>query len=201
MMTRRDAAWLVARAAAAAGGQEFFGEWLSAAQGGAERAAQHGAHHSAPPEPERWTGYQPKFFSPADFQTLEIFTEILIPTDETPGAREAHVAPFIDFVVFSAAEYAPETQPGWRNAMNFLRGQKFAQLSPAQQVALVESMAAPEHDGSKKHEGFAVYRLIKGMTIHAYYTSRTGLVDNLEYKGNTYLTEFPACTHPEHRKV
>jgi len=39
------------------------------------------------------------------------------------------------------------------------------------------------------------------MTVRAFYTSRVGLIDVLEYKGNTYLTEFPGCAHPEHHKV
>jgi hypothetical protein len=39
------------------------------------------------------------------------------------------------------------------------------------------------------------------MTVFAFYTSKAGLVDNLEYKGNAYLTDFPGCTHPEHRRV
>ncbi len=62
-------------------------------------------------------------------------------------------------------------------------------------------MSEPEIDRSKKHDGFPVYRLIKEITVRAYYTSRAGLVDALEYKGNAYLTEFPGCTHAEHRKV
>ena len=39
------------------------------------------------------------------------------------------------------------------------------------------------------------------MTVRAYYTSRVGLVESLQYQGIAYLTEYPACTHPEHRKV
>jgi hypothetical protein len=46
-----------------------------------------------------------------------------------------------------------------------------------------------------------VYRLIKEMAVHAFYTSRVGLVDVLEYKGLAYLTEFPGCNHPEHHTV
>jgi hypothetical protein len=39
------------------------------------------------------------------------------------------------------------------------------------------------------------------MTVRAFYTSRVGLIDVLEYQGIAYLTEFPACTHPEHLNV
>ena len=94
-MRRRDALSAIASAVAAAGASEFFGEWLRAAE----------SHSFAPPEPDRFRDYQPQFFSREEFTALEAFTAILIPSDETPGAREAHVVPFIDFVVNAAAEY------------------------------------------------------------------------------------------------
>jgi hypothetical protein len=194
-MTRRDLMAVTSRALAAAGGQEFLAGWLRAAE------SEHKHASTAPPEADRWSKYTPKFFSPAEFAMLESYTAILIPTDETPGAREAHVAHFIDFVLDAAAEYAPEMQQQWRTAMKWLAGQKFGDLSPQEKLALVERMAAPERDRSLKSEGFPTYRLIKQLTVFAFYTSRAGLIENLNYQGNTFLTEFPACNHPEHRRV
>jgi hypothetical protein len=174
-MTRRDAGWLIAKAAAAAGAAGFFE-----------------AHsHTAPADPHNWTTYQPKFFSPDEFQMLEAFTAIIIPTDDTPGAKEGRVTEFIDFVVNASAEYAPKEQDRWRHAVAWLRKANFAD----KRAELVEQMSIPES------EGFATYRLIKEMTVHAFYTSRVGLVDVLEYQGIGYLTEFPGCTHPAHRHV
>ena len=106
-MTRRDAAWLIARASAVAGGATFFADWVN-------------AQHAAPPEADRWKSYRPAFFTAGQYQILDAFTSILIPADETPGARDAQVAPFIDFVVNAAAEFAPETQAEWRHAMGWL---------------------------------------------------------------------------------
>lgn len=147
---------------------------------------------NAPPEPDRWSNYRPKFFSEADYQALDCFASILIPTDETPGAREAHVAPFIDFVVFSAAEYAPETQRKWRKAMDFLRGREFGAKTADQQFQIVQEMSASRNSGSD------VFQMMKGLIVFAFYTSRAGLIGNLQYQGLAYLTEFPGCTHPEH---
>jgi len=189
-MTRRDAAWAILRAAAVAGASEFFPTWLAAAQMHA-----HTIDSAAPAEPDRWTNYQPRFFSQEEIATLDAFTAILIPTDDTPGAREAHVVPFIDFVVAAAAEYEPELQQDWRAAMHYLRQHHFSNLSPTAQLAFIE---ASSHPGDNGH---ASYQLIKEMTVHAFYTSRIGLIDVLEYKGMAYLTQFPGCTHPEHRQV
>ncbi len=181
---------MILRATAVAGGSEFFSGWLSAAQ---TRAHAHGSGVKAPPDPHDWAAYKPQFFSPEDFRNLDTFTAILIPTDDTPGAREACVAPFIDFVVHAAAEYAPEMQKRWRKATAWLRSQGFGELTPEQQVALVRRMSGGT--------GSAAYNLIKEMTVHAFYTSRVGLIDVLGYKGLAYLSEFPACTHPEHHRV
>ncbi|PYV32000.1 MAG: hypothetical protein DMG22_14925 [Acidobacteria bacterium] len=41
---------------------------------------------------------------------------------------------------------------------------------------------------------------MKDATIFAYYTSKIGMEQELEYAGDDYHTEFPgACTHPEHQ--
>jgi hypothetical protein len=183
-MTRRDASWMILRATAAAGGSEFFSSWLKAA---------HDHASSAPPDRHNWGAYKPQFFSEEDFRNLEAFTAVLIPTDDTPGAREAYVAPFIDFVVHAAAEYAPEMQERWGRAMAALRSKKFSSLTAEQQIAVVERMS--------RGPGSATYKLIKEMTVHAFYTSRVGLVDVLEYKGLAYLIEFPGCTHSKHHKI
>ena len=37
------------------------------------------------------------------------------------------------------------------------------------------------------------------MTIDGYYTTETGLVQELGYKGNTYLSAFPGCQDEEHQ--
>jgi hypothetical protein len=182
-ITRRDASWLIARAFAVAGGAQFFAKWLKAA---------HPEHSAAPPDPHDWASYKPLFFSPKEFQALDIFTSILIPTDETPGAREAYVTPFIDFVVNAAAEYAPQMQTQWRTAVRALVERNFAGLAPTAQVALIQRMSSENNNN---------FQLIKEMAAHAFYSSRSGLIDVLEYKGLAYLTEFPACTHPEHHRV
>jgi len=40
--------------------------------------------------------YKPLFFSPAHFRLIEHLAEMIIPADETPGAKEAGVAEFTD---------------------------------------------------------------------------------------------------------
>ncbi|HWC98682.1 MAG TPA: gluconate 2-dehydrogenase subunit 3 family protein [Candidatus Sulfopaludibacter sp.] len=173
------------------GAVEFFSVWLRAAQD-----HEHGP--AAPPESPLLRNYQPQFFPAEDFAALQAFTEILIPTDDTPGAREAHCAHFIDFVVQASAA---NTQKQWRDALAGLRTAGFHAADAAGRAALVEAMSRPERDRSVSHPGYAAYRLIKQQNTFAFYTSRAGMIDDLDYRGNSYNAEFPACTHPEHHKV
>ncbi|MBZ5618178.1 MAG: gluconate 2-dehydrogenase subunit 3 family protein [Acidobacteriia bacterium] len=198
MPTRRDlldgalrAAAL--RAAVLPGAAEFFSAWLQAADD-----HQHPPGSTAPPEPPLLRDYQPKFFEPEDFAALQAFTEILIPTDDTPGAREAHCAHFIDFLLH---ENTPAMQKQWRDAMAALKGAGFHSADAQGRAALVEAMSRPERDRSATHPAYSAYRLIKQQNAFAFYTSRAGMIEALDYKGNSYNTSFPACNHPEHHVV
>jgi hypothetical protein len=42
------------------------------------------------------------------------------------------------------------------------------------------------------------FRLVKNLTADGYYTSRTGLLQELGYAGNTALATFPGCAVREH---
>lgn len=188
--TRRDLISMATRAAALPGAAEFFSVWL--------RAADEHAHSAAPPEPSLLRNYQPKFFATEDFAALEAFTEILIPTDDTPGAKEAHCAAFIDFVLQASPE---ATQRQWRAALKSLRDLGFHAADANGRAALVDAMSRPERDRAATHPGFAAYRLIKQQNTFAFYTSRAGMIETLDYRGNSYNDHFPACTHPEHHTI
>lgn len=172
------------------GAVEFFSVWL--------RAQDHQHGSAAPPEPPLLRDYQPKFFAAEDFAALQSFTEILIPTDDTPGAREAHCAHYIDFVLQASPAAA---QKQWRDGMAALRDAGFHAGDAAARAALVEAMSKPERDRSATHPAYPVYRLIKQQNTFAFYTSRAGMIEALDYRGNSYNASFPACNHPEHHQV
>jgi hypothetical protein len=194
-LSRRDLLEMALRAAALPGGAAFFSTWLRADTGPPHPGP------IAPPEPPLLRDYQPAVFDLRDFDALQAFTEILIPTDESPGAREAHCAHYIDFVLQASSEAAPEIVGQWREAMAALKQAGFHAADAAGRAALVEAMSRPERDPGATHPGYAAYRLIKQHTTFAFYTSRTGMIDTLDYRGNSYNPSFPACDHPEHHRV
>jgi gluconate 2-dehydrogenase gamma chain len=195
VLTRREMVELALRAAAVPGAALFFSTWLNAAQ-----VHNHQSGTTPPPQPKLLRDYQPRFFSPEDFQALQAFTEILIPTDDTPGAREAYCAHYIDFVLQASSE-TPQTQTAWRNALAALKRTGFYTAEANRRLQLVSEMARPETDPTAQHPGFSAYRLIKQQTAFAFYTSRQGMIEALDYRGNSYNLVFPACNHPEHQRV
>ena len=207
-VSRRGALRYLGLLAASAAGRQFLTAWLPSpvtyATGRNGLVTFEGMRH--PPEVEPPAPYAPQFFKPGEFKTVELLTEMIIPTDDKPGAKEARVASYIDFVVFSAREFEPSLQREWMDALAFLDresqrqfGKAFRMASTAERVDLLTDMSLPERDPGARHEGYGFFRLVKNMTVEAFYTSRIGLIDVLDFQGMNYMSEFPGCTHPEHQ--
>ncbi len=134
------------------------------------------------------------FFTSAEFALVDELTEIIIPTDEhSPGARAAKVAAYIDARLAEAFTAEPRQQ--WRDGLQLMdklaqerHAKKFMQTSAEQRLAIVTRIAQGEHNPTKPEEKFFVE--LKRRTTHAYYTSRIGIHQEMEYKGNVYLKEY-----------
>ncbi len=117
--------------------------------------------------------YQPLFFTAGEYQTITVLTELIIPRDETPGAAEAGVSEFIDFMAAHGEQELREPMRGGLKALDAKAkgGSHFVTLSPAEQTALLASM-----------QGTDLFRLIRRYTVMGYYTSRVGL-EELDFPG------------------
>jgi hypothetical protein len=51
------------------------------------------------------------------------------------------------------------------------------------------------------HPANETYTWIRQENMFAFFTSRAGTREFLDYRGNSYNETFPACTHPEHQRV
>jgi gluconate 2-dehydrogenase gamma chain len=86
------------------------------------------------------------FFTPEQAADVEAMTAQIIPTDETPGAREARVVDFIDrvLVTFDAArqpDYAAGLEDlSRRTARTFPSTARFSTLGGAEQIRLLTSI-------------------------------------------------------------
>ena len=82
--------------------------------------------------------YHPQFFTAApEYAIVERLTEIIIPNDGPPGATEAGVSEFVDFMVASDpdAQYGFRTGLAWLDAYAEQRAAKrFLELTPEAQI-------------------------------------------------------------------
>jgi hypothetical protein len=136
----------------------------------------------------------PVFFTSAERAMVDELTEIVVPTDDhSPGAKAAGVAAYIDARLAESFEEEPRRQ--WRAGLKAvealsveLNGKPFMQADAARRTAVVAKMAEGEANPKTDLERF--FRTLKTATISAYYTSKIGIHQEMEYKGNTLLTEF-----------
>ena len=130
----------------------------------------------------------PKFFTPAEFALVDEMSDMIIPTDQqSAGARAAGVAAYIDGRLAEAFE--KEQPQRWRAGIKAVEtlsremsGKTFMASKPEQRLALLTRIAAAESDPKTDAEKF--FPEIKSSTIRAYYTSKIGIHDDQQYKGN-----------------
>jgi hypothetical protein len=135
-----------------------------------------------------------RFFTPDEFAMVDELSELIIPTDEhSPGARAANAAEYIDRRL--AESFGDESKLQWREGLKLvdqisveMNGKPFMQASQDQRIAVLTRMAGKESNPEKPEAKFFVE--LKSRVANAYYTSKIGIHDELEYKGNTYLKEF-----------
>jgi gluconate 2-dehydrogenase gamma chain len=147
--------------------------------------------------------YQPLYFSSDEYATLERLAELIIPGDDTPGAREAGVSEFIDFMVANDPAMQMPFRFGlaWiESRARFLFDKRFRELNSQQQTAMLEQLAYRDRYQSGDEDGRAFFGLMRDMTVKGYYTSRIGL-EQLGYPGlKTTWDEIPGCPHVDDRE-
>jgi hypothetical protein len=125
------------------------------------------------------------FFNPHQFETVDLLCEMIIPQTNTPGARAAKVAQFIDLLLSER-----ETQMQQRITAGLiwldqrsreLFGHNFIAASPEEQIKLVTLISSPQY--SEPTLGQVFFNQIKDLTVFGYYTSKEGLEQELGYAG------------------
>ena len=127
-----------------------------------------------------------RFFTPEEFAIVDDLAEMIIPADQkSGGARAAKVAEYIDFRLAEA--FDQETRDRWRAGIAV-----FAK-APDRQALLTKLAPNEQHPTTSEEEFFVT---LKRETIRGYYTSKIGIHDDQDYKGNTlqqgdYAGELP----------
>ncbi len=161
-----------------------------------QTAPEHQHHPPAAPQADT----QPRFFNKTDFAMISRIADLIIPRTDTPGAVDAGVPAYIDLVVARNTDQQLVVADGlrWLDAeADRTAGKKFLELSEEQQLSILEPLceAADASSGLARGRNVQFFSLIKNLTADGYYTSRVGLIEDLQYKGNAALPNFPTCTH------
>jgi gluconate 2-dehydrogenase gamma chain len=125
---------------------------------------------------------EPAFLTATEFVILTALADAIIPRTDTPGASDAGVPAAIDRRLAAS----PPLAEGFRAGLKSF--DSFPSLTASQQIDFLTA-----------HLEDPFFRLVKGFTVDAYYTSKDGLAGELGWHGNTFLPEFKGCTHPEHQ--
>ncbi len=138
-------------------------------------------------EPPQPLGWKPLLFDEHQARTVEALAEHIIPATDTPGAKEAGVAEYIDLILNDGP---PEPRNSFLEGLGWLDGlairksrAPFVRCAANEQTALLREI-----------EESPFFRQVKELVIEGYYTSETG-IDELNRGG---VPDSYGCPHGEH---
>jgi gluconate 2-dehydrogenase gamma chain len=139
-----------------------------------------------------------RFLAEADFRTISRIADLIIPETNTPAASGAGVPSYVDMVIARDAEQQQLVADGLRwldTEAGRQAGKKFMGLSEDVQIGILKPLCEAADAGNSLARNVQFFALIKKLTADGYYTSKTGLIDELGYQGNMVLSSFPGCVH------
>jgi hypothetical protein len=171
---------------------------------------------SSAPKPD---SYKPLFFSPQQYRMVEHLAEMIIPEDDTPGAKQAGVAEFIDFMLANGVPVSTsrdirstdDAMAAGKDSQNrFLAGlgwmnarcrsefsHEFMDCTRDQQTALLEELAYKSKFKPTTERGREFFQMMRDYTVVGYYTTKIGL-ESLGYPGlQEAWNKLPGCPHPD----
>jgi hypothetical protein len=143
-----------------------------------------------------------RFFTPAQHALVEELSETIIPADShSGGAKAAKVADYIEQVL---RETFDDNQKAlWREGLRLIdvmsqhyHGNTFVNATPEARIALLTVLS--DHVQMTDLPEVRFFIELKRMTITGYYTSKIGIHDELEYKGNRILQDYVGCDDQGH---
>jgi len=176
-------------------------------------------HAPSTPSAASSGSYKPLFFSTEHYRMVEHLAEMIIPEDETPGAKKAGVAEFIDFMVANrvpvstsrdirstadAIEAGNDAQQRFIAGLNWMSARSrsefkkdFLDCTPQQQNGLLEEIAYKAKFKSTTERGREFFQMMRDYTVVGYYTTKIGL-QSLGYPGlRSVWPKMPGCSHPD----
>jgi gluconate 2-dehydrogenase gamma chain len=143
------------------------------------------------------TPFEPKFFTPHEYATVRILVDMIIPKDERSGsATEAGVPEFMDFMMIDQPlnQVAMRGGLGWIDRECLGRFDKtFVDCTTAERSSVLDDIAWPHKARPELSHGVAFFNSFRDLTASGFFTSRMGMIDDLQYMGNRYVPKWTGC--------
>lgn len=131
---------------------------------------------------------------------IEELSETIIPADRrSGGAKAAKVADYIEQTIRESLD--DHQKALWREGLRLLEsmsqhynGKSLSSASAEERFAILKVLSDNSQLTDLPEVQF--FHELKRLTIRGYYTSKIGIHDELEYKGNRILMEFVGCGDP-----
>ena len=165
-----------------------------AAQTPAAPAAQT-AKPAAKPAAKGKAGFKPKFFTAAEYATVAMLSDIIIPKDERSGsASDAGVPEFIDFTMAETLADQPERTVAVRGGLAWLDNESlkrfsatFTKVTEAQRTQILDDIACPKKAKPEMSHGVRFFNGFRDLVASGFWSSKVGVAD-LQYMGNVPTT-------------
>jgi hypothetical protein len=142
------------------------------------------------------TAYQPRFFTPSEWETVRILVDLIIPRDQRSGsATDAGVPEFMDFMMLERPDEQLWMRGGlaWLDAESGRRfGRRFTEATDRQRGSLLDAIAWPARAAPELSHGGAFFNEFRDLTASGFWSSKMGVAD-LEYQGNAVVAEWSGC--------
>ena len=141
-----------------------------------------------------------RFFTPAQHAYVEELSETIVPADShSGGAKAAKVADYIDQRLRESQD--EEEKAMWHEGMRLVdlmskhfHGKSFVESSSDERIEVLKVLS--DNYNMRELPEVRFFQALKHMTTQGYYTSKIGIHDELEYKGNRILQEYVGCDDP-----
>jgi hypothetical protein len=141
-----------------------------------------------------------RFFTPTQHALVDELSETIVPADNhSGGAKAAKVADYIDQFLRESFDDAQKAL--WREGLRLIdvmsrhyNGKSFVEASPEDRIGVLTVLS--DHEQMTDLPEVRFFLELKRLTVRAYYTSKIGIHDELEYKGNRILQDFIGCDEP-----
>lgn len=193
-MSRRDAVQLMAALPVAA-----ILSWPSAELEKAQRFVSNALRAAS-----EGVAYAPKFFTAAEYRTVGILSDMIIPRDDRSGsATDAGVPAFMDFTMTDRPGMQKWMRDGlgWLDAQSHTRFSKvFADASQTQREAILNDIAWPARAPVGMADGVSFFNRFRDLTSSGFWSSEIGVKD-LQYMGNVFAPNWNGCPPEALRKL